>query len=236
MDILQESRDGNKKNFFNHVFATTEEHNAEILNGFQYAIVGVIPIVILNKLIQRFLPDADAEKTSVEILIEVFIQLLAMIGGVIIIHRSITFVPTYSGFKYENFAITNVILLFLVIILSIQTKVGVKVNILFDRINDLWNGENYEVKSNVKKRVKFNDNSYPTQHQSSQGDYLDDGGIISSGGFPPAPVVQSRGNGGQEGYNNMIRTGGGGDGNEYGGMSQGPAPANSLIGSSFNLF
>lgn len=235
MDIIQE-RDSGKKNFFNHVFATTEEHNAEILNGFQYALIGVVPIVVLNKLIQRFVPEADSDKSSVEILIEIFIQLLVMIGGVILIHRTITFLPTYSGFKYENFAITNVILLFLVIILSIQTKVGVKVNIIFDRVSDIWNGDSGDIKSNVKKRVKFGDNSYLAQHQPSQSDYLDSGGG-SSNIFPPAPVVQSRnGGGGTEGYNNMIRSGNGGGNDDYDGPSQGPAPANSLIGGSFNIF
>lgn len=233
MDIIQS--EGNKKNFFNHVFATSDEHNAEILNGIQYAAMGVLPVVILNKLIQRFVPEADPEKSSVELLIEIFIQLLVMIGSVIIIHRSITFLPTYSGFKYDNFAITNVILLFLVIILSIQTKVGIKVNIIFDRLSDLWNGDSGDIKSNVKKRVKFNDNSYVTQHQPSQGDYLDGGG--GGVGFPPAPVMQTRASGGGgDGYNNMIRTGGGGSNDDYGGMSQGPAPANSLIGGSFNMF
>ena len=53
---------------------------------------------------------------------------------------SFSFIPSYSGFKYENLTLTNVILAFLVIVLSIQSKIGIKVNIIVDRVNELWNG------------------------------------------------------------------------------------------------
>ena len=70
MDILQETRDVHAKTFFNHVFSTTEEGKSELLNVGQYALLGVIPIVILNKSISQFIPDADGEKSSLEILFE----------------------------------------------------------------------------------------------------------------------------------------------------------------------
>ena len=40
-----------KKTFFNHVFSTTEEGKAELLNIIQYSSLGVLPVVLLNKLI-----------------------------------------------------------------------------------------------------------------------------------------------------------------------------------------
>ena len=131
---------GNRKTFFSHVFSTTEEGKAELLNTTQYALLGIVPVILLNKLIQRFIPDADADKSSVEILIEVLIQLIVMFIGVIIIHRIITFIPTYSEFKYESLSLTNVILAFMILVLSIQTKIGIKVNILVDRTMELWTG------------------------------------------------------------------------------------------------
>ena len=70
---------GSKKTFFSHVFSTTEEGKAEILNVAQYSLLGIIPIILLNKLIQRFIPDADADKSSVEVLIEVLIQLIVFL-------------------------------------------------------------------------------------------------------------------------------------------------------------
>ena len=97
MDMLQEAIEPSKKTFLGHVFLTTEEGKAEILNVIQYALMAVIPVVILNKSIQRFIPEADTEKSSLEILAEIFIQLIVMFCGIIIIHRIITYFPTYSG-------------------------------------------------------------------------------------------------------------------------------------------
>jgi hypothetical protein len=114
MEILHEVKDLNKKSFLSHVFSTTEEGKAEILNVVQYSLLGVVPIVALNKMIQRFIPEADSEKSSLELLAEIFIQLVVMFCGIIIIHRIITYIPTYSGFKYESLALTNVILAFFV--------------------------------------------------------------------------------------------------------------------------
>ena len=151
MEILNEVKDLNKKTFFSHVFSTTEEGKAEVLNVIQYSLMGVIPVVVLNKLIQRFIPEADPEKSSLELLAEIFIQLVVMFSGIIIIHRIITYMPTYSGFKYENLMLTNVILAFLIIVLSIQTKLGIKVNILVDRTYELWNGSDSDDKKSLYK-------------------------------------------------------------------------------------
>jgi hypothetical protein len=149
MDILQETTEGPKKTFLGHVFSSSSESKAEFLNVIQYALMGVIPVVILNKSIQRFIPEADPEKSSLEVLVEIFIQLVVMFCGIIVIHRVITYFPTYSGFKYEHLTLTTVVLAFLIIVLSIQTKMGLKVNILVDRLNELWNGSS---SSSAEKR------------------------------------------------------------------------------------
>jgi hypothetical protein len=90
MDIMHEVKDLNKKTFLSHVFSTSAESQGEILNGIQYGILAVIPVVMLNKLIQRFIPEADPEKSSLELLAEIIIQLIVMFSGIIIVHRIIT--------------------------------------------------------------------------------------------------------------------------------------------------
>jgi len=222
MDILQETKDIYKKSFLSHVFSTTEEGKAEILNVVQYSVMGVIPIVILNKLIQRFIPEADLDKSTLELLAEIFIQLIVMFCGIIVIHRTITYVPSYSGFKYESLTLTNVILAFLILVLSIQTKLGIKVNILVDRLSDLWNGSSSsDKKANVKKNVRVNDT-----HMPSQADYLDNSQVQNST-FPPAPVATTRQS--NDTYDTMMR---GGSSNDYSGM-MGPMAANSVLGGAF---
>lgn len=225
MDLFQESGDGPKKTFFNHVFSTTEEGKAEIMNVSQYAILGVIPVVALNKFIQRFIPEADHEKSSLEILVEVFIQLILMFCGVVLIHRVITYLPTYSGFAYDNLTLTNVILSFLIIVLSIQTKLGIKVNILFDRVNELWNGpsDQGDRKAGVKNRVRVS-----SAHAPSQADYLDNS-AIQQGVFPPAPVATTVAKQSNGSYDMSMR------GNPAASYAEpmGPMAANSMLGGAF---
>jgi hypothetical protein len=225
MEILQETSSLSKKSFLSHVFSMAEESNAEILNAIQYSVLGVVPVVMLNKSIQRFIPEADPEKSSVEVLAEIIIQLIVMFVGIILIHRIITYIPTYSGFKYENLNLTNVVLAFLIIVLSIQTKLGLKVNIMVDRIMELWNGPSTnEKKEGMKNNVKV---SKPvSQHAPSQADYLDNTNTQNNM-FPPAPVATTRQNSAMESYDHMM---GGGPMMD---MNPGPMAANGLLGGSF---
>ena len=225
MDILQETTEGPKRTFLGHVFSSSSESKAEFLNVIQYSLTAVIPVVLLNKSIQRFIPDADPEKSSLEVLVEIFIQLVVMFCGIIIIHRVITYFPTYSGFKYENLTLTSVVLAFLIIVLSIQTKLGLKVNILVDRVNELWNGSSSSGSSSEKRAANVRVSSGSSQHVPSQADFLDNS-AMQQGVFPPAPIASTSPS--KPSYDTMIR--GSGMQEDY---YMGPAAANSVLGGAF---
>jgi len=224
MDILQETTESPKKTFLGHVFSSSEEGKAEFLNVSQYSALAIVPVVALNKSIQRFIPEADPDKSSLELLVEIFIQLIVMFCGIIVIHRVITYIPTYSGFKYEHLTLTNVVLAFLIIVLSIQTKLGLKVNILVDRLNDLWNGSGSHT-SDKKSANGIRIASQQSNHSPSQADYLDNTGV-QQGVFPPAPMVGTQT--AKPSYDTMIRGSGMSDD-----MYMGPAAANSVLGGAF---
>lgn len=145
-----------KLGFFKHVFNMNDDSKANISNIVQYALIAIIPIVILNKTMQKYVPEADDEKGSFELLAEVVIQIITMFLGLLIIHRMITYVPTYSGVKYEEFNILYIILGVLMITLSLQTKLGEKVSILTERVYELWDGKKEDDKKgkNGKKGGK----------------------------------------------------------------------------------
>ena len=65
MEVLQESKDVTRNTFISHVFSSTEEDKAELMNVIQYALVAIIPVIVLNKMIQRFVPEADPDKSSI---------------------------------------------------------------------------------------------------------------------------------------------------------------------------
>lgn len=213
----------NKETFLNHVFSSSEEGKAEIYNAIQYGITAIIPIVILNKLIQRFIPEPDLEKGSLEILVEIIIQLVILFVGIILIHRTITFIPTFSKYKYEGLTITNIILAFMIIILSLQTKIGIKTSILYERIIDLWEGNNgSNTKQQIKKGVRVSDGNIG-YHSPSQADNLDNN---QQGVFPPTPISPLNAGGSTGGNNVNIRQ----DASPY--QIQDPQPAN-FMGSPF---
>lgn len=244
MDELTVSKivGSSRPSFFGHVFSTTEESKAEIMNIAQYALMAIIPIVVLNKTIQRFVPDADNEASSIEILAEVVIQILIIFIGLVIIHRIISYFPTYSGYKYEPFILTNAILTFLVIVLSLQTKLGLKVNMLYERVINLWTGNNNTDISKPKYVRDGNKYNNVGAHVPSQADMIDNN---PSGIFPPQPINTSSSRASSTGANSNEKTNGILD-NMFSGnpsttsayptsdfMSYGPIAANGLLGSSF---
>jgi hypothetical protein len=144
---MEISNDSNP-NFFKHVFNFNDDSKSEMLNISQYSIIALVPVVILNKIMQKYVPEAEDTKSSLEILAEIIIQIFGMFFGLLIIHRIITFIPTYSGVNYPEYNIIISILTILMITLSLQTKLGEKVSILVERLNELWNG-----KSNTKTKT-----------------------------------------------------------------------------------
>lgn len=144
-----DSSDDSNKSFFKHVFNFDDDSKSDILNIIQYALIAIIPVVILNKSIGKYVPESDDKKSSLEISAEIIIQVIVTFMGLLIIHRTITFIPTYSGAKYPEFHIIYIVLAILMIAMSLQTKLGEKIGILVDRVMELWDG-----KSDKKKKGK----------------------------------------------------------------------------------
>ena len=235
-----DSSDDSKKNFFKHVFNFDDESKAELLNIIQYTLIALIPIVLLNKSMQKYVPEADEQKGSAEILAEVIIQIITMFIGLLIIHRVITFVPNYSGMSYPEFSVIFIILATLMIILSLQTKLGEKVSILVDRIVELWNGSSKEtkVKNGAKANVKVSQPisgqmMTPMMNSVTPSSSFSDGTSINSLPSSSAPTMSSQQ---LPNYNNMYRqdtnplVGAATPGAQEMGSIQEPMAANSILG------
>jgi hypothetical protein len=150
---MDNSTDTNK-NFFRHVFNFDDDSKTDILNIIQYALIAIIPVVILNKTIGKYVPESDDRKGSLELSAEIIIQVIVTFMGLLIIHRIVTFIPTYSETKYPEFHIVYIVLAVLMITMSLQTKLGEKVSVLVDRAMELWDGKPDNRKKNGKNTVK----------------------------------------------------------------------------------
>jgi len=144
------------KTFIKYVFNFDEDGKAEFLNVIQYALLAIIPIIALNKAMQKFVPEADDQKGSFEILAEVLAQIIVLFVGLVFINRIVTYVPTYSGIKYPDHNIIFVVSASLMILLSLQTKLGDKVSILVERLTELWEGKSAEDKKKKNKGKQGN--------------------------------------------------------------------------------
>jgi len=146
-----------KIGFFEHVFEFKEDTKNDLLNIGQYSLLSVLPVIGLNKLMKNYIPDVDDTKGSLEIVIEIIAQVLVIFIGLFYIHRIVTFVPTYSKDTYPPFHMTNIVLVVLFITLSLQTKLGEKGNVLYERVMGLINGE--ESLKPVQQVVRQNPNA-----------------------------------------------------------------------------
>ena len=150
----------------NHIFRFDDATKCELMNVSQYSLLAVIPIVILNKGVQYYVPEADEDKNSLEIIIEVVLQILVIMIGLLFIHRIVTSVPTMSKESYQDVNYTTLILAILVIVLSLQTKLGDKISILSSRVSNLWNGNNTTKEKKKHNKIKVSQPiSQPTQSQ-----------------------------------------------------------------------
>lgn len=173
METLEETTT-KTKGFINHVFSFDNETKGELMNLVQYSLLAIIPIVLLNKTIQNYVPEADDEKGSAELLLEIIIQLSVLLSGMFFINRLVTYLPMYSGKELGNVNLIHVLLAFLIIVLSLQTKLGEKVEILSNRIIELWTGPKQQVKEQPKNIITVKQpisQQIPT-HQPSQADSL----------------------------------------------------------------
>ena len=123
----------NNTTFLNHLFNFDNETKNELLNISQYSLLAILPIIVVNKLLQNYIPEVDENKQSLEILVEVIAQTIVIFISIFFIHRLITYFPTFSGSQYGNMNLFSLILGFLVIVLSLQTKLGEKVDLLYNR-------------------------------------------------------------------------------------------------------
>jgi hypothetical protein len=162
-----DSSDDSKESFIKHVFYFNDKSKADLLNITQYSLISIVPIVLLNKLIAKFVPEADEQKGSLEISAEILLQIFVMLFGLFMINRFITYFPTYSGTEYANINIIYIVLAMLMITISLQTRLGEKTNILVERITELWEGKPAKNTKNAKNN-KNNNNVKVSQPISGQ--------------------------------------------------------------------
>jgi hypothetical protein len=146
-----------------------------MFNMFQYGLIAIIPILIILKAVKHVIPEEDDSKGSLEILMESIGQIILILGLIWFSDKIIRYVPTYSGSEYHKFYPSNFLLPFILILATMQTKFGAKLNILLERVLELWNGTTTSGSetSNIKVKQPIVNN-----HQPSQADHINTASIL----------------------------------------------------------
>ena len=172
---VMNSVSGNKNSFVGVVFSFNDDSKSEMLNMLQYTVLALIPSILILKAVKHIAPEEDDSKGSIEISIEILFQLAFMILAMYFTNKAIRYIPTYSEVEYISGGdLTLFLLPFVILLFAMQTKVGAKANILYERLNDLWNGRGGDDNNaNAGKNGVKVSQPLAGQHYPSQADTLD---------------------------------------------------------------
>lgn len=120
--------------FINYMFTMSDNEKDTILNIIQYISLSIVPLIIIIKLMNVYLPKYNEHKGNIEILIEVILQLIFTIIFLWFINKFILYIPTYSKTTYENINIMNMILPIIFILFTLETNINKKVILLSNKL------------------------------------------------------------------------------------------------------
>jgi hypothetical protein len=192
--------------FFNYVFNFDTENKHRIMNMLQYTLLTIIPVLLILRGIKHIIPEDDDSKGSFEILAESVGQVILIMLAIWLTNKIINYIPTYSGEEYPKFNEISFVIPFVIILATMQTKLGAKFNILIDRVIRLIFGSKEDGKKEQQQQQGGGQNvirvSQPMagQHQPSQADYLDRSQLLPSNPmmssmptkFPPQQLQQQQ--------------------------------------------
>ena len=191
--------------FLNYVFNFDTENKHRIMNMIQYTLLTIIPVLLILRGIKHIIPEDDESKGSFEILAESLGQVIVIMLAIWLTNKIINYIPTYSGEEYPKFNEISFIIPFIIILATMQTKLGAKFNILIDRVMNLIFGNKDEQKKEQQQQqgqnvVRVSQPMAGGQHQPSQADYLDRNQLLPSNPmlssmptkFPPQQLQQQQ--------------------------------------------
>jgi len=154
---MSEPTESSNKGFFEYVFNFDDTNTSQITNLYQYTFIA-IPFVILSlKLLNYFSSPMDESKGSLEVFFEIFISINWILLSIWFINKIIRYIPTKSKVNYPAFNETNFLIPLLLMLFTMDTKFGNKINLLIERAMDLYDG-----KTNLKNS---NNNINQPAHQ-----------------------------------------------------------------------
>jgi hypothetical protein len=161
------NKNSKTKGFFNHVFEFNDQRKQELINLGQYVTLGFIFYTILIYVVDMYFPKIDDTSSSIEIIITLLLYLYIIFYSVYFIDRIICYFHSFFGKPISGSSHSHELLLFplvtpiLLAIISFNPQFQDGTYILFERLNDAWNGNDKK----QKKKNKGNPQQVSQQQQ-----------------------------------------------------------------------
>ena len=120
--------------FISHMTDLTDKDKASLINLTQYTVMSILPLIVFIYIMKNYLPKFNEHKGSLEIAVEVILQLVFVVLVFWAIHRFILFISVYSGVAYDNINLLNIVLPILFILFTLDTNVSKKINLIVNRV------------------------------------------------------------------------------------------------------
>jgi len=179
MNTPEVNANANSKGFFTKVLEMDTGTKNGLINGIQYITMAVIPIAIVDMVMKRWFTSKNPyDKGSVELLAEVLGQAVVTLVLLFIVHKLIIAVPTYTGTPMTRINYSTISLNLLIIAFALNQGMGDKINVIFTRLQDYWEGKSTDGKDKTKHDKSKVSVSQPISrqgaptHQASRADYV----------------------------------------------------------------
>jgi len=129
----EEDIKGKTESFLSHMTTVTTLEKNELLNVFQYVLLVIIPLALFLKFMKEYIPPDSASKSSMEITVEVVVQLCLIFTVFWLIHKVILYIPTYSTVPYEKLNLIQLVMPVVFLLFCMKSSISEKVSILLDR-------------------------------------------------------------------------------------------------------
>lgn len=136
MDPVQNSMTGGAppKSILSSIFSIDTIEKDTLFNLVQYVTISIVPIMIILRGLKEYIPEEDDNKSSIEIIAEILIEIIIIVFSLWFTHKVITHIPTYSQRDYPEMSLFPGMIPLIFILMTLQSKFSNKVNILFDRV------------------------------------------------------------------------------------------------------
>lgn len=161
--------------FTEHIF---DGSGNKIMNSIQYTAMSIVPLLLVNHLLETQLPAFSPNTPPLSMIIETIVHIIVLLIVLYFVDRTVRYFPSSSGDKYGEVSFETIgLLLVLLIVNSNNSHLGKKVIHLTHHVKERFtNREGLTNNTNTKKKtskpehkeqtVEVNEKEEETKHQT----------------------------------------------------------------------